>query len=437
LSGTELSRHAGQTPPAAAGSEQASREPAVTGPAAESAAATEKYSRPAAPRLTDAELADRIRAVARPDVATRLSDGVVCLRTWTAADTPAIVDGLRDGSAAYWIVGMPHPYGPTEAADFLVRAERELAAAEYAHMAVTDATTGRVLGAVGMNFRHDRQAGEIGYWTHPGERRRGIARRAVAIVTRWAFEELRLPRVELIIHPLNFESQVIASRSGFRREGLLRSYLEHRGLRNDYYSFARLPDDSRPRPHPVLSLEGVQDGVDPVDPAARTTVGDVELRPWQLRDAEAALQMFSGDEQIARWCVEIGPQMSIDEERRFIAEAARGWQEDHLPVFAIVGGGLLGSCGAHRSRFADVAELGYLVREAARGRGIAAAALDAVTEWVLDDGRYGVCELMIDPDNLSSARTAVRCGYVRSGEIRSCSSRGLSGGLHEAWRRIR
>jgi RimJ/RimL family protein N-acetyltransferase len=431
LSGSERGRHAGQTPPAAAGSRQATREPA---------AAAETYSRPAPPRLTDAELADRIRAVARPEAAARLSDGVVRLRTWTAADAPAIVDGLRDGSAAYWIVDMPHPYGPAEAGDFLTRAERELRSAEYAHLAVADATTGRVLGAIGMNFRHDRQAGEIGYWTHPGERRRGIARRAVALVSGWAFEELRLPRVELIIHPLNFESQVIASRSGFRREGLLRSYLEHRGLRNDYYSFARLPDDPPPRPHPVLSLEGVQDGVDPVDPAARTTVGDVELRPWQLRDAEAALQMLTGDEQITRWYVEIAPEMSIDEERRFIAEAARAWQEDHLPVLAIVdaaGGGLLGSCGAQRSRFAGVAELGYLVREAVRGGGIAAAALDAVTEWVLADGRYGVCELLIAPENSSSIRTAERCGYVRSGEIRSCSTRGLSVGLHEAWRRTR
>jgi hypothetical protein len=97
-----------------------------------------------------------------------------------------------------------------------------------------------------------------------------------------------------------------------------------------------------------------------VDPAARTTVGDVELRPWQLRDAEAALQMLTGDEQITRWYVEIAPEMSIDEERRFIAEAARAWQEDHLPVLAIVdaaGGGLLGSCGAQRSRFAGVAAL--------------------------------------------------------------------------------
>jgi len=414
LSGAERGLHAGEAPPTAAGRRQATREPA---------AAAETYSRPAAPRLTDAELADRIRAVARPEAAARLSDGVVRLRTWTAADAPAVVDGLRDGSAAYWIVDMPHPYGLAEAGDFLARAERELLSAEYAHLAVADAQTGRVVGAIGLNLHHDRQAGEIGYWTHPGERRRGIARRAVAIVTRWAFEELRLPRVELIIHPLNYESRVIASRSGFRREGLLRSYLEHRGLRNDYYSFARLPDDPPPRPQPVLS---------PAD--------DVELRPWQLRDAEAAREMLTGDEQIARWCVEIGSRMSLDEERRFIAQAARGWLEDGLPVFAIVdaaGGGLLGSCGAHRSRFAGVAELGCLLRQKARGRGIAAAALDAVTEWVLDHGRYSVCELLIDSDNLSSARTAERCGYVRSGEIRSCSTRGLDGNLHEAWRRTR
>lgn len=355
-------------------------------------------------------------------MAARLSDGVVSLRTWAIADVSAIVDALHDGSAATWIVGMPHPYGPAEAREFLARAERELTTAEYAHLAVTDAASGRVLGAVGINFRHDRQAGEIGYWTHPAERGRGIAWRAVTLVTRWAFEELRLPRVELIIHPLNFQSQVVASRCGFRREGLLRSYLEHRGLRNDYYSFARLPDDQPPRPHPVLSL-----------------TNGLELRPWHLRDAETALAMLTGDEQITRWCVDIRPDMTLDGERRFIAEAARTWFEDNLPGFAIVdaaSGDLLGSCCAHRSRFTGVAELGYLVRAQARGRGVAAAALDAVTEWVLADGRYNTCELLIAPDNTASVRTAQRCGYVRSGEIRSCCSHGSSGGLYEAWRRI-
>jgi len=388
------------------------------------------YSRPAPPRPADDELADRIRSVGDPAGAETLTDGVVRLRTWTAADAPAIVAGLEDGSAAYWIVGMPHPYGPAEASDFLARAERELASAGYAHLAVTDAESGRVLGAIGLHFRHDRQTGEIGYWVSPRERGRGVASRAVAIVTRWGFEQLELPRLELIIHPLNHESQMIASRCGFRREGLLRSYLEHRGERNDYYCFARLPDDPEPSPQPVLRTAiGVRDAasdgsyiLDNSNGPAGSNDEEIVLRPWRLGDAQAAVDMIADDSEILRWCVDIDDRIDLTQERTLIAEGARMWCEHGLPRFAIVAagsdgaGGLLGSIDFEPPERRGVAELGYLVAAEGRDRGIATAALSAVTRWALEEGGLEACELLIDPANTRSVRVAEKAGYARVSE---------------------
>ncbi len=384
---------------------------------------TETYSRPAPARLSDAQLTARIRAVAdagqSTSLADLLTDGVVRLRTWRPEDAPAIVNGLKDGSAAYWIVGMPHPYGPVEAADFLSRAQRDLQSAEYAHLAVTDAQTGRVLGAIGMNFRHDRQAGEIGYWTHPDERRRGVARRAVALITGWAFTALLLPRVELIIHPLNYESQVIASRSGFRREGLLRSYLEHRGLRNDYYSFARLPHDPPPRPYPDLELT-LPTLADPEHPSQELI--RVHLRAWRMTDVELAVAMINADPEIYRWCLGIPSPCDVEVERAWVAQSARLWHEDAAPNFAIVGErqdgteALLGSIGASPGPAPGGVEIGYFVDAAARCRGLATAALQAITYWALSDGSFGTCELSIHPENVASQHVAQRAGYEPSGE---------------------
>lgn len=367
-----------------------------------------------------------------------LTDGGVRLRTWNADDAPAIVAGLRDGSAAYWIVGMPHPYGPAEAADFLARAERELQAAEYAHLAVADAADGRVLGAIGLNFHHDRQAGEIGYWTNPGDRGRGIARRAVALVTRWAFEELRLPRVELIIHPLNHESQVIASRGGFRREGLLRSYLEHRGMRNDYYSFARLPDDPEVPPHPVLEI----DLPTPRSPAAGTPGSSaLLLRPWRMGDAEAAADMIDGDEEISRWCLGIPDPCRLEDERAWVAETARLWTEHGAPNFAIVGTDaegprrLLGSIGCRPAAAPHTVEIGYLIDRQTRGRGMATMALRAVTDWALVHGGFRACRLAIHPDDAASARVADKAGYERTDEVGVIHDRFGRDGRRQVWRR--
>jgi RimJ/RimL family protein N-acetyltransferase len=174
-----------------------------------------------------------------------LSDGRIRLRRWRSADAPAIVAAIADGSIARWIVGMPWPYTQADARAFLKRTRRDWAAATYVHLAVADEHTGRIVGAVGLNLHVDRQAGEAGYWVAPGDRGRSIAPAAVALLERWAFDELQLARLELVIHIDNTPSQKVAAGAGFSREGVLRSYLLHRGTRADYRLYSRLPSDAR------------------------------------------------------------------------------------------------------------------------------------------------------------------------------------------------
>lgn len=58
-----------------------------------------------------------------------------------------------------------------------------------------------------------------------------------------------------------------------------------------------------------------------------------------------------------------------------------------------------------------VAELGYLVLPAHRGRGVAGEALRLLTAWVREQGLTRLL-LRIDHDNVASQRVAARCGYV-------------------------
>ncbi len=65
--------------------------------------------------------------------------------------------------------------------------------------------------------------GELGYIVTPEARGRGIAGRALRLVTRWALGPLGLERVELRISADNEPSLRVAERLGFVREGVLRS----------------------------------------------------------------------------------------------------------------------------------------------------------------------------------------------------------------------
>lgn len=70
-----------------------------------------------------------------------------------------------------------------------------------------------------------------------------MATTALRLLACWALDEGRLPRLELVTDPGNVASQKVAERAGFRREGVLRSYVERRGKREDCIIFSLLPGE--------------------------------------------------------------------------------------------------------------------------------------------------------------------------------------------------
>ena len=84
--------------------------------------------------------------------------------------------------------------------------------------------------------------GLIGYGVLPAFCGRGFATRALRLVSRWAFEEVGLPRLELGHKVGNIASGKAAERAGFRAEGRLSGRLPNPdGTRSDevYYSLVR------------------------------------------------------------------------------------------------------------------------------------------------------------------------------------------------------
>lgn len=110
------------------------------------------------------------------------------------------------------------------------------------------------------------------------------------------------------------------------------------------------------------------------------------------------------------------PQAAFPREwlARYDAGRASGTKE----AFAIVvpdgegGDVLLGvALAVEIDRAAGEAELGYLVAPAARGRGVATAAVALLTRWALDEGLKRLV-LLIAADNAGSRTVAERAGYV-------------------------
>jgi RimJ/RimL family protein N-acetyltransferase len=98
-------------------------------------------------------------------------------------------------------------------------------------------------GIVDLDLR--ARQGEIGYVVVVEARGRGVAGRALRLVTGWAFEGLGLERVELRIDVDNEPSIRVAERAGYRREGVLRSLHFKEDLRADLAVYSLVAGDPR------------------------------------------------------------------------------------------------------------------------------------------------------------------------------------------------
>jgi RimJ/RimL family protein N-acetyltransferase len=131
-----------------------------------------------------------------------------------------------------------------EARANIERAARAWEEGSWAVFRIVDAATDRVIGGVNLQFG-DHDIAEVSYFLSASARGRGLATRAVRLVTRWAFEELAIERIELRAHPENEPSLRVAERAGFTREGVERaSRAWPDGTRFDSIVFSLLRTDS-------------------------------------------------------------------------------------------------------------------------------------------------------------------------------------------------
>lgn len=87
------------------------------------------------------------------------------------------------------------------------------------------------------------QSCAIGYWIGAPYTGRGHMTLAVDAIATFAFDTLRLHRVEAACLTINTPSIRVLEKAGFQREGLARRYLRINGAWRDHLLFARLSDD--------------------------------------------------------------------------------------------------------------------------------------------------------------------------------------------------
>lgn len=104
---------------------------------------------------------------------------------------------------------------------------------------------GRLAGGISVgNIRRGvAQSAQIGYWMGERFAGRGLMLEALRLIVPYAFETLRLHRLEAACIPKNARSVRLLEKAGFRREGLLRGYLKINGAWQDHYLYALIAEE--------------------------------------------------------------------------------------------------------------------------------------------------------------------------------------------------
>jgi len=104
---------------------------------------------------------------------------------------------------------------------------------------------GALIGGITLgNIRYGvALTGQIGYWIGEPYAGRGLMLEAVGLLVVYTFETLRLHRIEAACIPDNQRSLRLLEKAGFRREGLLRSYLRINGVWQDHYLYSLVAGD--------------------------------------------------------------------------------------------------------------------------------------------------------------------------------------------------
>ncbi|MEU8260335.1 GNAT family N-acetyltransferase [Micromonospora sp. NPDC048999] len=362
-----------------------------------------------------------------------IEDGLM-LRPWRAEDADAVYRACQDPDIQRW-TSVPRPYLPEHALDFVTRSSPTAwAAGTGAEFAVCDAATGELLASCGLvSIDPGLGSAEVGYWTAPWARGRGVAVRATRAVARWAFDVRKLRRLIWQAEIGNHASRLVALRAGFRIEGELRLADPAPDGRREGWLGSLLPGEvpapGEPGPAGPDTLEARRAAVfgrpQPVLFATATAgataeAAELRLRSLEERDLDAVVATCQ-DEQTVRWTSVPHPYQREHAEG-FLDIIQAAWARGTSASYAVADPAdrYVASIDLRISP-ADplVADVGFMTAPHGRGRGYMPAALAALCAWGFTTLGLARIEWRANVGNTASRRVAEKAGFVFEGTTRA------------------
>ncbi|MBM0233532.1 GNAT family N-acetyltransferase [Micromonospora sp. STR1_7] len=354
-----------------------------------------------------------------------IEDGVL-LRPWREADADAVHRACQDPDIQRWTT-VPRPYLPEHAHGFVTELSgRAWAEGTGAPFAVCDPASGELLGSCGLISIDGDGTGEVGYWTAPWARGRGVTVRATRALARWSFETLGLRRLLWQAEVGNHASRLVALRAGFRIDGRLRLARPAPDGGPDGWVGSLLPGEvpepgstGPAGPGTLVARRAAVFGRPQPTLFATAGAGELRLRPMEEQDLDTVVGTCRDPETI-RWTTVPDPYDHADA-RWYQNHCRELWARGDAACFAIADPDdrYAGSIDLRLSPSDPLlADVGFMTAPTARGRGLMPAALLALSAWGFTALGLARIEWKAHVGNVASRRVAEKAGFTFEGIAR-------------------
>ena len=128
-----------------------------------------------------------------------------------------------------------HPYTESDAQWFIDVTKKENPQLNFGIIYI-----GQLCGIIGLSLQQDvyHQTAEIGYWLGEPFWGKGIATRAVKLMTDYGFNELDIVRIHTGVFEYNPASMKVLEKNGYHKEGIFKKSITKHGKLWDEHRYA-------------------------------------------------------------------------------------------------------------------------------------------------------------------------------------------------------
>src|SRR5258706_3856628 len=179
----------------------------------------------------------------------KLTDDHIILRPFEFGEASELYKAVEEsmGELKPWMSWANENYTAETDQNFIAVTRAQWSSGIHYGFAIIDANNGGLLGGCSLSHIHAvYHFCNLGYWVRTSQHGKGIAGRAAKLAAKFAFEKVKLIRVEIVVAVGNEASKRAAEKIGAHYEGISLNRMVVGREIYDAYMFSLLPSDFDP-----------------------------------------------------------------------------------------------------------------------------------------------------------------------------------------------